>query len=273
MKKSQIKKKDLVKTFNEVPVTELQRTVEITNQSIKKGSKVAWGQPKTFLDVVSEEEQKHESETFMSSDAQHTVKLKKRKRYDQMPTLDDLREFETKYHLGHNATNFENSLKEFKNEYDFYGDFDDPEAAQVYIENKRGRLNEVLLKKRRQNIIPIDINFEFDSFIDLLLLNDDDNRKEAQKNIKQIPTACMYYQKGLCMKGLACEYIHTNRGINDSTQICHFFLQGLCTRTDCKFRHDRYIDDKKVSICGHYQEGFCRLGPLCKKRHERLDHL
>ena len=64
-----------------------------------------------------------------------------------------------------------------------------------------------------------------------------------------------------------CEYLHQY----DMTRmpLCHFFVEGHCTKDDCQFLHIR-PEDNAVE-CPWYARGFCKHGPKCRKKHARKE--
>lgn len=79
-------------------------------------------------------------------------------------------------------------------------------------------------------------------------------------------TVCRHWLKNLCMKGDKCDYLH----VYDPNRMpeCLFFLKyGKCTDPDCNFRH---VAVSERPECQRYRLGFCKFGPLCRSRHDRL---
>lgn len=79
-------------------------------------------------------------------------------------------------------------------------------------------------------------------------------------------TVCRHWLKSLCMKGDKCDYLH----IWDSNRMpeCHQWLRlGKCTDPFCVFKH---VDPSERPLCQRYRLGFCRLGVMCRSRHERM---
>eukprot|EP00916_Digyalum_oweni_P022928 GHVL01038031.1.p1 GENE.GHVL01038031.1~~GHVL01038031.1.p1 ORF type:complete len:343 (+),score=79.64 GHVL01038031.1:30-1058(+) len=75
---------------------------------------------------------------------------------------------------------------------------------------------------------------------------------------------CRHWLRGTCMKGEMCEYLHQL----DSNRMPECPVQqryGKCTDSSCLYKHS---DDKL--ICYRYEQGFCPLGPACKRKHDRL---
>lgn len=68
------------------------------------------------------------------------------------------------------------------------------------------------------------------------------------------------------MKGDKCDFLHQY----DLSRMpeCMFFLKfGKCSEHDCIFRH---VAPSERPECVRYRLGFCRYGPLCRSRHDRL---
>eukprot|EP00931_Biecheleriopsis_adriatica_P088440 TRINITY_DN62766_c0_g1_i1.p1 TRINITY_DN62766_c0_g1~~TRINITY_DN62766_c0_g1_i1.p1 ORF type:complete len:573 (-),score=96.16 TRINITY_DN62766_c0_g1_i1:56-1774(-) len=79
-------------------------------------------------------------------------------------------------------------------------------------------------------------------------------------------TVCKHWLKNLCMKGDKCEYLHQY----DPNRMpeCFFFLKtGKCTDPECVFKH---VAATERPECQRYRLGYCKFGPLCRSRHDRL---
>mmetsp|Transcript_87009 Transcript_87009/g.153873 ORF Transcript_87009/g.153873 Transcript_87009/m.153873 type:complete len:545 (-) Transcript_87009:48-1682(-) len=79
-------------------------------------------------------------------------------------------------------------------------------------------------------------------------------------------TVCRHWLKNLCMKGEKCDYLHQY----DPNRMpeCFLFLKfGKCTDPDCVFQH---VAATERPECQRYRLGFCKFGPLCRSRHDRL---
>ncbi|EGE01719.1 mRNA 3'-end-processing protein [Trichophyton mentagrophytes] len=78
---------------------------------------------------------------------------------------------------------------------------------------------------------------------------------------------CKHYLKGLCKKGLKCEYLH-EYNLRRMPECQSFSRNGFCPNgDDCLYQH--LSGDAKLPQCEHYDQGFCPLGPICAKRHVR----
>ncbi|KAJ5365475.1 hypothetical protein N7517_008361 [Penicillium concentricum] len=78
---------------------------------------------------------------------------------------------------------------------------------------------------------------------------------------------CKHFLKGLCKKGLKCEYLH-EYNLRRMPECQSFSRSGYCTNgDDCLYQHVR--EDARLPPCEHYDRGYCELGPLCAKRHVR----
>jgi hypothetical protein len=75
-----------------------------------------------------------------------------------------------------------------------------------------------------------------------------------------------YDRSNLCFRS-SCEYLHQY----DMTRmpLCHFFVEGHCTKDDCQFLHIRPEDS--AADCPWYARGFCKHGPKCRKKHTRKE--
>uniref|UniRef100_A0A8C4NI27 Cleavage and polyadenylation specificity factor subunit 4 n=1 Tax=Eptatretus burgeri TaxID=7764 RepID=A0A8C4NI27_EPTBU len=77
---------------------------------------------------------------------------------------------------------------------------------------------------------------------------------------------CKHWMLGLCKMEDRCESLHQF----DMTRMpnCYFYSRGeKCTNKECPFLHAD--PESKVKDCPWYDQGFCRQGPWCWKRHTR----
>ncbi|PYI28220.1 hypothetical protein BP00DRAFT_428657 [Aspergillus indologenus CBS 114.80] len=78
---------------------------------------------------------------------------------------------------------------------------------------------------------------------------------------------CKHFLKGLCKKGIKCEYLH-EYNLRRMPECQSFSRSGYCPNgDDCLYQHVR--EEARLPPCEHYDRGFCELGPLCAKRHVR----
>ncbi|KAK2785561.1 RNA-binding component of cleavage and polyadenylation factor [Onygenales sp. PD_12] len=78
---------------------------------------------------------------------------------------------------------------------------------------------------------------------------------------------CKHFLKGLCKKGIKCEYLH-EYNLRRMPECQSFARSGYCPNGDeCLYQH--VPEDAKLPPCEHYERGFCELGPLCAKKHVR----
>ncbi|KAI5292353.1 RNA-binding component of cleavage and polyadenylation factor [Ascosphaera atra] len=78
---------------------------------------------------------------------------------------------------------------------------------------------------------------------------------------------CKHFLKGLCKKGIKCEYLH-EYNLRRMPECQAFARSGYCPSGDeCLLQH--IPSDAKALPCEHYERGFCQLGPLCAKKHVR----
>lgn len=78
---------------------------------------------------------------------------------------------------------------------------------------------------------------------------------------------CKHFLKGLCKKGIKCEYLH-EYNLRRMPECQSYARSGYCPNgDDCLYQHVR--EEAKLPLCEHYERGFCELGPLCSKRHVR----
>lgn len=79
-------------------------------------------------------------------------------------------------------------------------------------------------------------------------------------------TVCRHWLRKLCVRGDKCDYLHQF----DPNRMpeCLFWLKnGKCDDPDCTFRH---VEASERPECQRYRRGFCKLGPMCRSRHDRL---
>jgi len=72
------------------------------------------------------------------------------------------------------------------------------------------------------------------------------------------------FLQGSCLKGSECLLSH--KVAPDKMPVCKFFLEGVCARDDCPYRHVKVSADAKV--CPAFLRGHCPLGQECRMRHE-----
>ncbi|KZZ92231.1 Zinc finger, CCCH-type [Ascosphaera apis ARSEF 7405] len=78
---------------------------------------------------------------------------------------------------------------------------------------------------------------------------------------------CKHYLKGLCKKGIKCEYLH-EYNLRRMPECQSFARSNYCANGDeCLYQHIPF--DAKIPPCEHYERGFCPLGPNCAKKHVR----
>ncbi|KAK9466251.1 hypothetical protein V1512DRAFT_264205 [Lipomyces arxii] len=78
---------------------------------------------------------------------------------------------------------------------------------------------------------------------------------------------CKHWLRGLCKKGDKCEFLH-EYNLRKMPECTFYARNGFCTQSpDCLYLH---IDPQsRIPSCPNYEQGFCRLGPDCTKRHIR----
>lgn len=85
----------------------------------------------------------------------------------------------------------------------------------------------------------------------------------AASDKKHKKEVCRYWMQSKCMKGNACEFLHSL----DYTKMPVCPLGDLCsTREDCPYKHM----DPSRPLCANYQLGFCSFGKRCTHRHVEL---
>ncbi|CEM06401.1 unnamed protein product [Vitrella brassicaformis CCMP3155] len=77
---------------------------------------------------------------------------------------------------------------------------------------------------------------------------------------------CKHWLKGMCMKGDACDFLH-QYDLSRMPECPTFLKTGTCNDENCVFQHIKMEERKE---CVPFKYGFCKLGPLCRKRHDRL---
>jgi len=119
-----------------------------------------------------------------------------------------------------------------------------------------------------------DFNFDFEAEIDAKDalrkaslraegINSSENNTATKGRRSQV---CRHWIKNLCMKGDKCDYLHQLDP--DKMPECMLWLRyGKCTDPDCTFRH---VENSERPECQRYRLGFCRYGPMCRSRHDRL---
>lgn len=84
---------------------------------------------------------------------------------------------------------------------------------------------------------------------------------------------CRHWIRGMCWKGDFCEFLHQYD--TGKMPLCRQFRKtGYCAdreRGCCMFLHETTRNSEDTPLCIHYFLGFCRSGPRCRKRHQRLD--
>ncbi|KAF4675950.1 Cleavage and polyadenylation specificity factor subunit 4 [Perkinsus chesapeaki] len=76
-------------------------------------------------------------------------------------------------------------------------------------------------------------------------------------------SVCKHWLKTLCMKGDKCDFLH-QYDVNRMPECVAWVKHGRCTEKDCELRHDI-----ETVECQKYKYGFCRLGNMCRLRHEK----
>lgn len=77
---------------------------------------------------------------------------------------------------------------------------------------------------------------------------------------------CRHWLKNLCMKADKCEYLH-QYDPNKMPECMHWQKFGKCNDPDCTLKH---VEASERPECQRYRLGFCRYGPMCRSRHDRL---
>jgi len=78
-------------------------------------------------------------------------------------------------------------------------------------------------------------------------------------NRKHKREVCRYWLQSKCLKGQACEFLHSI----DYDKMPSCPMGDACDRTaNCPYKH---VDEK--ALCSNYQLGFCSLGRRCPHKH------
>mmetsp|Transcript_33258 Transcript_33258/g.52947 ORF Transcript_33258/g.52947 Transcript_33258/m.52947 type:complete len:585 (-) Transcript_33258:52-1806(-) len=77
---------------------------------------------------------------------------------------------------------------------------------------------------------------------------------------------CRHWVKNLCMKGDKCDYLH-QYDPNRMPECFSWLKTGKCADPECVFRH---VETSERPECQRYRLGFCKFGPMCRSRHDRL---
>lgn len=120
----------------------------------------------------------------------------------------------------------------------------------------------------------VDLSFDFEAEIDAKdALRKASLKAEGHTGAVDNATAkgrhslvCRHWIKNLCMKGDKCDYLHQY----DPNKMpeCHTWLKsGTCVDPDCVFKH---VTTSERPECQRYRLGFCKFGPMCRSRHDRL---
>jgi hypothetical protein len=79
-------------------------------------------------------------------------------------------------------------------------------------------------------------------------------------------SVCRHWLRNLCMKGDRCIYLH-QYDPNRMPECLLWLKTGKCNDPDCTFRH---VEASERPECQRYRRGFCKYGPMCRSRHDRL---
>ncbi|KAJ6610074.1 hypothetical protein B0H10DRAFT_1812300 [Mycena sp. CBHHK59/15] len=82
---------------------------------------------------------------------------------------------------------------------------------------------------------------------------------------ERLSTVCKHWLRGLCKKGDACEFLH-EYNLRRMPECWWFAKYGYCSAGDeCLYAHPK---ERRVE-CPDYKRGFCKLGPICPRKHVR----
>jgi len=82
---------------------------------------------------------------------------------------------------------------------------------------------------------------------------------------ERLSTVCKHWLRGLCKKGDGCEFLH-EYNLRRMPECWWFAKYGYCSAGDeCLYAHPK---ERKIE-CPDYNRGFCKLGPLCPRKHIR----
>jgi hypothetical protein len=77
-------------------------------------------------------------------------------------------------------------------------------------------------------------------------------------NPKHKREVCRYWLNSRCLKGPACEFLHSID--YDKMPVCP--LGSTCKNDGCNFKHPL-----NQAVCANYQAGFCSFGRRCAHAH------
>ena len=78
-------------------------------------------------------------------------------------------------------------------------------------------------------------------------------------NRKHKREVCRYWLQSKCLKGQACEFLHSI----DYSKMPMCTRGDACQEKDCQFKHGA----ESRSVCANYQLGFCSFGLRCNHLH------
>ncbi|KAI6137416.1 hypothetical protein F5141DRAFT_1041174 [Pisolithus sp. B1] len=82
---------------------------------------------------------------------------------------------------------------------------------------------------------------------------------------ERLATVCKHWLRGLCKKGDACEFLH-EYNLRRMPECWWYAKYGYCSAGDeCLYAHPR---ERRIE-CPDYKRGFCKLGPMCPRKHVR----
>eukprot|EP00927_Polykrikos_kofoidii_P035313 TRINITY_DN29905_c0_g1_i1.p1 TRINITY_DN29905_c0_g1~~TRINITY_DN29905_c0_g1_i1.p1 ORF type:complete len:612 (+),score=94.89 TRINITY_DN29905_c0_g1_i1:111-1946(+) len=77
---------------------------------------------------------------------------------------------------------------------------------------------------------------------------------------------CKHWLRRMCVKGDKCDFLH-RYDPSRMPECVNFLKFGTCPDPMCVFRH---VQASERPECQRYRLGFCRYGPMCRSRHDRL---
>lgn len=118
-----------------------------------------------------------------------------------------------------------------------------------------------------------DVSFDFEADIDAKdALRKASLKAEGKTSAESAATrgrhsiVCKHWLRHLCMKGDKCDFLHQYDP--ERMPECVFWLKyGKCNDPECIFKH---VAPSERPECQRYRLGFCRYGPMCRSRHDRL---
>jgi cleavage and polyadenylation specificity factor subunit 4 len=128
----------------------------------------------------------------------------------------------------------------------------------------------------RTDMDDLDLAFDFEAEIDAKdALRKASLKADGHTSVDNVQAkgrhsqVCRHWLKNLCMKGDKCDYLH-QYDPNRMPECLSWLKTGKCQDPDCTFRH---VTTSERPECQRYRLGFCKYGPMCRSRHDRLQRM